>query len=312
MFKYPEDTSFNAKIKTDATVDLLKKQVIEKEAGRPSQLLTIQEGDIHDDCFIYALTAGPDINPKPFTFPLNFHWNDNYYTVFDARASTRWDRVTMGGVVNNKPLFRRDVILTLMADTFREDPASIYSLGSLPVFVFANWISSLITRRFALDLAQSLELQILTAYYYICLFNDSGTNMDKDRIYPMIGRAVGTSVHYVVPIIKDVDYIPDIAAFIATIHSVIPDSRLEGLTPDIFTTLLSGTWFGPNHVQLVATALEHPATFCTLVYLALTDRANRATGLAQIAIRKEKDPIGREFIRLTSDLLSAEYPDFNS
>ena len=312
MFYKPQDTTFNAGLDVNKTATELRKHLIEFQNDSPNQFIAISNGDVYDNFALLALGDGNYVNPRPFTNPLEMKVDSTTYLIFDARSSTKYDRVSNKSNIKNQSLFRRDYILAaLQSSWINEGTDSVIRLGHMQVYCFATWLANLITKRFALDLAQQQTLTIITAFYYLCLFNDGEHELDIGRMMKIISRATGISSTAIHGVIGELPHIGNIIEYIKLIKEVLYTDRLEGLTPDILVVLLGGSWFGPNHSEIVATALEYPPTFCGLIYLGLTDRANKSTGLAQVALKKERDPMGRDFLNLTSTLLHGQSTNFD-
>lgn len=306
MFQTPEQTTIFSGIKNTEIKQQLMKYMITTERGSThgSQLLLLS--DQHDDFFIFGLTAGNDIDPKPFFNPIEWNEGDDTFMVVDLRASTRWDRANFEAKVSNVPLFRRDIIRTIMQSLWSGNGANeILRLGNFQVKLFANWINDTISRRFALDGQQSLTLTILAAYYYLCLFTDSH-KVDNHRTALVINRSLNISMSYINEQLDKVEPYSDITSFLASLPEALVTERLAGLNIDVFISLLAGSWFGANNSLLVGTALEYPPNFVTLAYLGLTDKGSRLAGLSKLALRFERDNNTKEFVKMVSDVLHAE------
>lgn len=305
MFANPMDTTIHSGKSRDDQIEILKRHVLDTLSGHGSQLIPIQE-HVHDDFTIYALGTGPIIDPKPFIHPVQFTVDEQTYMIADMRSSTRWDRTHDQSVESNPGLFRRDVILTVMQATWEgEGPGSIQRLGNFQISIFADWMANSIIRRFGLDAGQQLKLKSIAAFYYLCLFSDE-RRFDPMRAAPLVARAVSANTAYVMELVETLPYIKDIVEFLEVVQDSLATERLSGLRLDFFMASLSGSWFGPNNNILVAVATEYPPTFVSLLYLALTDRGTRNTGISQVALKKERDIGAKEFIRITSDLLKTE------
>lgn len=307
MFHVPNDTTFNRGLDNSKIVTMMLHAYHEFKNGNAGQLIPIQTGDVHDNCFLFALSTGKDYDPKPFPHPVRFIDDEDYITIFDARTSTRFDRTTGEPVVNNSALFRRDLIIAILEDLWiSEGPKEVLRLGHMQVYSFAFWIANIITRRFALDPAQQIKLTIIAAYYYICLCYPEKEVPELRSAVTVIARSLGMAASYILTTADNLPYMGDIHTFVEVVVDQLETDRLSGFTADILATLLAGTWFGPNNSLLVATAIEYPPVFASLVYLSLTDRANRGTGLAGIVLKKERDPMAVEFLKMTSSLLKTE------
>ncbi len=305
MFKNPMDTTIHSGKISGDQVEILKRHVIDKRNDRDNQFIVIQE-DVHDDFFIYALGTGPLIDPKPFIHPLQFTIDEDTYMIVDMRSSTRWDRALGIPKESNPGLFRRDVVMAIMQSVWEgEGPNAIQRLGNFQVGIFAQWISNNIIKRFGLDPAQQIKVQAISAYYYLCLFSDE-RRFDPMRAAPLVAKAIHANTAYVMELVDSLPFIHDVVELLEVIQDSLASERLGGLTLDFFMASLSGSWFGPNNNILVAVATEYPPMFASLVYLALTDRSTRNTGISQIVIKKERDPAAIEFKRIASDMLKTE------
>lgn len=307
MFHVANDTTFNRGNDPSKIQEAVIACYRDYKKEIANQLVPVQTGNVHDNHFIFGFGTGPFSNPKPFTHPIRFMDDEDYVSVFDARTSTRYERSAEKPIINNVNLFRRDLIIAILSEIWiTESPKEILQLGHMQVYTFAYWISGIVTRRFGLDPDHQMKLTVLAAYYYICLCYPKDKCPTLQASATILARATNLPASTITLMFEDLDYMDNIVDFCETVKEQLLTERLYGFSPDILATLLSGTWFGPNHVALVATSLEYPPVFAALTYLALTDRANRATGLASIVLKRERDPIASEFLKMTNNLLKEE------
>ena len=302
MFLSARDSSINKGIKENSTIESLREHLIRTSAYGESQFITIQEGVI-DNFTILGLGDGTFITPKPFVHPVIVEHENHRYMIIDVRTCARYNKQEQIVKITNPSLFRREIIRAVLESVWVNDGSNdILHLGAFQIQVFAKWVSEVITRRYGLDAEQQLQVQVISAFYYICLFTDS-ENVDLRRFIAIITRATKTNTTFILDTLRDVDYIPNVEGLLATIREQLVTERLDGLELDVFITMLAGSWFGPNHGILVGTALEYPPLWCTLVYLSLTESVNRATGIGKVALRFERDPTSREFLGALNLLL---------
>ena len=302
MFLNARDTTINKGIKENSTVESLREHLIRTRAYGESQFITIQEDRI-SNFSILGLGDGTFITPKPFVHPVTVEHDGHRYMIIDVRTCARFNKLEQVVKITNPSLFRREIIRAVLESIWVNDGANdLLHLGSFQIQVFANWISEVITRRYGLDAEQQLQVQVISAFYYTCLFVDSET-VDLRRMISIITRATKTNTNFILETLRDVDYIPNVEALLTTIRETLVTDRLEGLELDVFITMLAGSWFGPNHGILVGTALEYPPMWNTLLYLSLTESVNRATGIGKVALRFERDPTSREFLGALNRLL---------
>lgn len=306
MFIQSCDTTINQGIDQKKIISEIKEYLIRHDyKDSDSQFIKIQT-ELHDDFLVLGLAEGPHIQPKPFDTPIQFNHGDDTFTIVDMRNSTRWDRVENRPVINNANVFKRDVIRTLLEATWTTDgPQDILNLGHYQTLTFSLWISEMIARRFALDAGQQVKIQLICAFYYLCLFSTEA-RFDPRRATMIISKATRYHADYILEHIGELGYISNLEALIKTIIDQVQTERLAGFDIQVLIALLSGSWFGPQHSILVGIALEYPPVWVTLLYLGLTDRATRVSGIAKLALRKERDPITREFVSITGRFLIQE------
>lgn len=302
MFLNARDTTINKGIKENSTLEILREHLIRSRADGESQFIAIQEDRI-DNCTVLGLGDGNFITPKPFVHPVTLMHEDHLYLIADVRTCAKYNRNEQIVKISNPSLFRREIIRAVLESVWINDGQNeILHLGAFQIQVFAKWISEVITRRFGLDAEQQLRIQVISAFYYICLFTNSEST-DLRRYISIISRATKTNTNFILETLRDIDYIPNIEVLLSTIQENLVTDRLEGMGLDVFITMLAGSWLGPNHGILVGTALEYPPLWNTLLYLSLTESVNRATGIGKIALRFERDPGCREFLGALNMLL---------
>lgn len=305
MFKLSTDTTINQGALDSKVIHILEEHLIRVRNGGDSQFIDIQK-DVSDDWVVLGLAEGPYISPKPFFNPVKFDLDDITYFVIDVRTSTRFDRMSNRPVISNQPLFRRDMIRVLLESVWvGNGPNDILNLGHYQIQVFATWIAEMFAKRFALDAEQQVRISVLAAFYYLCLFVDA-ERADLRRFIPVIGKVTQTGVPFVMDTLSNVEFIGDVQQFLDTVKTTLETDRLEGVEIDILITMLAGSWFGANNSVLVGIALEYPPVWNALLYLSLTDRTHRASGIAKIALRRERDQIAREYVSIVSRLLMQE------
>lgn len=302
MFHNARETTINKGIKENSIVEILREHLIRTRTDSESQFIVIQEDKI-DGFTVLGLGDGTFITPKPFVHPVTIEYENHTYLIADMRTCAKYSRNEGIVKISNPSLFRRETVRTVLESVWMNDGSNdVLLLGVFQVQVFAKWISSVITRRYGLDAEQQLKVQVISAFYYCCLFTDENY-LDQRRIVSLIQRATKVNTTFILETLRDIEYIPNIEALLSTITSTLATDRLDGLELDVFITMLAGSWFGPNHGILVGTALEYPPMWCALLYLSLTESVNRATGIGKVALAYERDPGSREFLAALSMLL---------
>lgn len=301
MFALSKDTTINKGVSDDSAENALRECIVKMRNGREHQFITIQSG-VNDDWFVLGLGDGPFANVKPFLNPIKFDYGDDTYIIIDLRTSTRFDRNAEKPVISNPGLFRRDTVRVLLEQAWVGDGAdSILRFGHFQVQIFAAWMSSLFGRRYALDAEQTMKINILAAFYYLCLFTREEL-LDQRRFIAIIAKVTHVGAPYVIETLRDIDYIGNIEDLLKNIINTLQTDRLEGLAIDVMITMLGGSWFGPNAAIMVGIALEYPPMWNTLLYLSLTEQVNRSTGIGKVALSRERE--SREYVSIVSQFLT--------
>lgn len=302
MYQMSRDTTINKGVSDANAVASLKEHLIRVKNGGESQFIDIQTG-VSDDWHVLGLGEGPIVNVKPFLNPVRFDYGDDSYVIIDVRNCTRHDRLNNRPVISNPSLFRREMVRVLLESIWIGDgPNDILNMGHYQIQVFSTWIGDMFARRFALDAEQQVRISILAAFYYLCLFTEA-ERADLRRFIPIIAKVTMTGAPFVMDTLREMEYIGNLEEFIGAIQTTLQTDRLDGLGIDVVITMLAGSWFGPNHAILVGIALEYPPMWNALLYLSLTDRSTRASGIAKVALRRERDQMAREYVSITSALL---------
>lgn len=161
------------------------------------------------------------------------------------------------------------------------------NISPLTVAVFARWIPSTLSRRFGIDPSVELDLSIITAFYFLCLF-EADTHIDeaeRSRFIAQVSRAVNTNYERCEQVLREVPHMGTLVEYCRVVREAGLSTRLERYEPAVILPLLTGSWFGNQTREFVAVSLEHPPTFLTLIYSAIADRTYYQTKLATLVNR---------------------------
>lgn len=255
---------------------------------------------LNELCFDYQLTGdkialvvgAKDATCKipPFSHPIEFTTADNRnYIALDIRAVCGLRQsVSEAFVVRNRAeyslLIRRAVLQKAWEAGSYDD---LRNISPLTAAVFARWIPGSISRQFGIDPSVELDLSIITAWYFFCLF-DGDTYIDaqqRNRMIAQVSRAVTTSVERCETVLKEIPHLGTVKEYCNYVKGCGLSTRLERFEPAVLMQLVSGSWFGNQARETVAVALEHPPTFIALLYSAITDRSYLKTKLSELVNR---------------------------
>ena len=156
------------------------------------------------------------------------------------------------------------------------------------------------------DFKDLTTIKTLCGLYYLSLFDQP---RDWDKHYTANALLQLTQVLkipsvFAKEVILDIEKpLTDIQSLVDIIKEKTDNVRLDTLTPGVLLTIISSTWFGNNHAEILAIALEHPPTFVALVYTAINDNLFKRVGFSQIVQNTLKSESRNVSVRI-QELLS--------
>lgn len=182
--------------------------------------------------------------------------------------------------------------------------ASIYSF-ELPHFAFSSWLSDNLGSKFGLDLGDKLKIRVLANIYYSRLFAEypDSDELDmllirgkNDNLIPDLFREVYSKV-------SDPESLTNIDDFCKACFTVTGNVRLQHLDYVVLSNILNNNWIGVNGRELVLLALEHPPTWVSLVYSAITQRSFKKNFVTTVVERLSKRGKDAVFIKQVDSLV---------
>lgn len=178
-------------------------------------------------------------------------------------------------------------------------PRTLRDISPVPLIVFCSWISEGVSRRFALDPRDQLNLSIIAGIYYFSLFNESDTFTEDDvlRVTGAVIKATKAPSKDVISIFDRVEKLGNVKDFCATVRNILENPRLDDFNEGLLISILSGSWFGTNAKEMLAISLEHPPTWIAVVYSSLVERSFKNSVIAKISDRYALAKGGNDFTR---------------
>jgi hypothetical protein len=173
--------------------------------------------------------------------------------------------------------------------------------------VFAMWLSEVITKAYALDPKDQLWLQVITHFYYQTLFSHDDHFFDEhlQLMAMQTTKAIKAPANLVFEIFDQIKEMASIVDYCRTVQNVLENIRLKDFDEAGLINLIDKSWFerGMSAKELLAMALEHPPTWATIVYFALTDRSYKHSLIARVADRFGRGQLGDQYIKAFESLL---------
>lgn len=233
----------------------------------------------------------------PFTHPLRVEHFGEQVLVVDTRAFRRMGQD--GQLRTTAPADYQLLVLSaaLTAGWVKGHRSELSALGDLPIRVFARLLTENIVRRFGLTAQHRMQMEVLSAYYYICLFNsqDKFDQSDFYRIAGRISRATAVTPERVLEVIEPLKVFANLADYCEAVRNTLETSRLEKLNPAAVYAVVGGLWHGASARLNMAVAMEHPPTFLAILFMAVTDRSFHGAFLTKLVQTVTKGNSDKEF-----------------
>lgn len=171
------------------------------------------------------------------------------------------------------------------------------SLGFAGI-VFSAWLSETISKTYALDFKDQTVLAIVTSLYYQSLFID-GSELDDDtkqRLAVHTIKATKAPAQMVFEVFDKIKSFSSIEDYCSTVKEVLENVRMKDFNLAMLLTIVRNSWYGTNSKEIISVALEHPPTWCAIVYTALNERTFKNSMIYRIAERFGKRGASDEFV----------------
>lgn len=268
------------------------------------ELYEISEG-------LYGVTSVSDDCPT-FTQPLTVLETDlEGKTFVDIRPFSGIDRRTGDLVIKNKEaiavLKTRHQIMKSW-DMTGNGNDDLMNVGTLPMKAYAKYVGGNIARQRQLDPLESLNAEIISGFYYYCLFKNENSfkEMDRAKAINTLSKTFYKSVEEINDLLNDVNYIADITEFANVLKTRIESPTINVITPALIYSFLGGGWFGPYAREHILVSLEHPPTWLWLTYEAVSNRLYKQTMLGKLTQQLDIKGSGLEFTRSLDFFIRSE------
>lgn len=253
---------------------------------------------------VRALHGGsPSANEVPhFDHPLYFpgEQGSQGHTVFDARPYGSYDKLQERFTIRNEGDYNLALLRAKLNWIWNaENVVGLRELSTLPMTVYASWLSTTIAHKYTLEGEEQMRLQALAGYFYACLFTDDEefSEQDLNRTVGQIAKSTNVAADTVFQVAAGLPVLKTLADFCTAAAKVTESVRLAELNPGVLLTLMGGTWQGNTKVEMMGVAMEHPPTWITVLFMAMTSRNYKNSRLGRDVEIWNRQQAGTTFIR---------------
>ena len=198
--------------------------------------------------------------------------------------------------IRNEPDYRLTLVRFVLSCLWRNDQVTpIYSL-ELAHSTYATWLSDNLTHKFGLDAGDSVRIKALAYVFYKRCFDDV---VDGDELHKILIRAGGDVIlrdviESIYPKTLGMNTIDDFCEYL---YKVTDNVRLKGFDYNVLTNVLNNNWLGVMGKDLTLLALEHPPTWCALVYASITQRTYNKSFVSTVVSKVGKRGRDQDFVK---------------
>lgn len=286
----------------------IKKSIIKD--GLDNVTLNVRHDGLFRPLFITGLLDS-DVNIPLFTHPITIkNYNGKNYLCTDLRLFIKKEADIKNiehGVKNltEYNFAKSRAVINLI--WLNEDINSFKNNFSFAGIVYANWLAETISKAFALDFKDQTTLAIITSYFYQTLFISKETEIDdeiKQRFAVHTIKATKAPAEFVFQVFDKINKrISNIEDFCEVVRDVLENVRLNKFNEVMLLTIIRNSWYGTNSKEIISVSLEHPPTWCAVIYTALTERTFKSSMIYRVAERFGKRGASDEFLKNYIDVV---------
>lgn len=229
-----------------------------------------------------------EANMVPITFPTLVKVpavgsvGEREFLVSDARTMIRGTSRETATVTNQRDFEFLRARTILGALWLGKGTQPIHALSSLLPAMYAFWLADKIAQRYVLDADEQVKARCVAYHFYQCLFIEpkEPDENDQRKVSIVASRLVFANPKIAMDIFAKLPHITGAAHFITVLQQVLQNPRIDDLNVGTLANLMAATWYQEGKEQAVV-AIEHPPTFCAMVYSAFAQRGFRNTQLSK-------------------------------
>ena len=219
----------------------------------------------------------------------------NNWIALDLRQLVKVDKESGQVSVRSEGDYALSVQRFILSGMWATGKHSAVYAYKFPHLVYGEFVATSLTRKFGLHMGDQIRLKVLACLYYASLFVDKLTQEDLEKLRIRLKNEV-LAEDILDDIFKEVDLMTSLDGFGQACYNVTGNIRLKGLDYNVLVSVFSSSWFGLNAKETILLGMDHPPTWCALVYSCLTQRSFKNSGLAKIVEQKDKKDAGKEYL----------------
>lgn len=302
MFNSAYETTPCRDYVVDRIAATIMKQRIVHPNGFDSVKTPIQQKVLSDCIFLNGtINEVPQFGHPLVVFEDDKHQDKNFIVYGDARNFTRIGRENQEVIISARLDYDLLTLRTwLQMVWLKYSPMDLLGISSYPITVYSRWLTEAITKKLALPPEVQMKVSVLVAYFYVCMHYQGTdkaevTEQQRQQIAQLVARATNVNAADVFNIIDGEDIYWTVSNLIDAFNRKGESIRFNEMNPAFLYTAISGSWFGQNHRELVAVAVEHPVTWLAICAKAVSERGFHNTIIGKVAKLSDRGDIAKVF-----------------
>lgn len=306
MFKDCYSTSMGSMYNLKPIVSSIHEAIIRDNINTMS--LGVLENNGIKPVFITGAFDSEDKIPL-FTHPISiFNFNGNNYLCTDLRLFIKKGTSPYEIEKNIRNTTEYDfaksrAILNLV--WIAEGVGSIKNDLRFGEVVYSAWLSQVISRAFALDYKDQTLISIMASLFYQGLFNDIDSFSEEDK-HKLIVHTMETTKapnELVSQVVNKITSFKDIHDWCEQLNNVLENVRFTKFNAAVLLNIISNSWYGQGAKEILSVSIEHPPTWCAMVYTALKQRTYKNSMIYQVSERMGKRGASDQFLNSFNTLV---------
>lgn len=166
--------------------------------------------------------------------------------------------------------------------------------------VFSSLIGQTIGRTETLDFVEQIKVQIVALAYYFTLFHEGPVDYKENEglrmaVAQYASQNMRMPMTEVTNLLKTFEPMGTFADMCSQITKTIQSSLLKELNVRVMLNLLSTSWYSTNSQQLIAVAMEHPPTWCSILHYVMSYNNNMRSTIGQTVQAQGRGGKGADF-----------------
>lgn len=170
--------------------------------------------------------------------------------------------------------------------------------------VYCKWLGEVISKKYGLDAKDQLVCTIAIHYYWQSLFVNE---IDENTVQKFVIRTAQVTkapATLIFQVFDRISSLSDIKSLCTAIISACENVRLHDFNLGMLLSIISNSWYGHDAKDILSVALEHPPTWCAVVYAALTERTYKSSMVARVTERLSKYGQGDAYVKSFSSYVT--------